>query len=188
LSEITDEFISDAAERMSKSVESCRHELATVRTGRASPHLLDRVVVDYYGAETPIKQLAQVSATDARLLTLTPFDKSAIAAIEKAILESDLGLTPSNDGNVIRLQIPELNEERRREMVKVVHGVGEEGKVAVRNIRRDVMHDLRELKKEGEVGEDDERRAESELQKRTDDATKEIDGLLKAKEEEILEV
>ena len=108
------------------------------------------------------------SATDARLLTLTPFDKTSIGAIEKAIMESDLGLTPSNDGNVIRLQIPELNEERRREMVKIVHGVGEEGKVAVRNIRRDVMHDLRELKKEGEVGEDDERRAESELQKRTD--------------------
>ena len=188
MSEITDEFIADAADRMSKSVESCRHELATVRTGRASPHLLDRIVVDYYGVETPIKQLAQVSATDARLLTVTPFDKSSIASIEKAILESDLGLTPSNDGNVIRLQIPELNEERRRDMVKVVHGVGEEGKVAVRNIRRDVMHDLRELKKEGEVGEDDERRAESELQKRTDDATTEIDGLLKAKEEEILEV
>jgi ribosome recycling factor len=188
LSEITDEFIADARDRMSKSVESCKHELATVRTGRASPHLLDRVVVDYYGAETPIKQLAQVSASDARLLTLTPFDKSSISMIEKAIMESDLGLTPGNDGNVIRLQIPELNEERRRELVKVVHGVGEEGKVAVRNIRRDVMHDLRELKKEGEVGEDDERRAETELQKRTDDATKEIDGLLKAKEEEILEV
>ena len=188
MSEITDEFISDAADRMSKSVESCRHELATVRTGRASPHLLDRIVVDYYGVETPIKQLAQVSATDARLLTVTPFDKSSIASIEKAIIESDLGLTPTNDGNVIRLQIPELNEERRRDMVKVVHGVGEEGKVAVRNIRRDVMHDLRELKKEGEVGEDDERRAESELQKRTDEATTEIDGLLKAKEEEILEV
>ena len=188
MSEITDEFLSDAGERMSKSVDSCRHELATVRTGRASPHLLDRLVVDYYGAETPIKQLAQVSATDARLLTLTPFDKNSIGTIEKAIMESDLGLTPNNDGNVIRLQIPELNEERRRELVKVVHGVAEDGKVAVRNIRRDVMHDLRELKKEGEVGEDDERRAEAELQKRTDDATKEIDGLLKAKEEEILEV
>ena len=188
MSEITNEFVSDARDRMSKSVESCRHELATVRTGRASPHLLDRLVIDYYGAETPLKQLAQVSATDARLLTLTPFDKSSISMIEKAIMESDLGLTPSNDGNVIRLQIPELNEERRRDLVRVVHGVAEEGKVAVRNIRRDVMHDLRELKKEGEVGEDDERRAESELQKRTDDATHEIDGLLKAKEEEILEV
>ena len=188
MSELTDELIADARERMTKSVESCRHELSTVRTGRASPHLLDRLEVDYYGAMTPIKQLAQVAATDARLLTLTPFDKNSIGAIEKAIMESDLGLTPSNDGNVIRLQIPELNEERRREMVKVVHGVGEEGKVAVRNIRRDIMHDLRELKKEGEVGEDDERRAEAELQKRTDSATDEIDGLLKAKEEEILEV
>ena len=188
MSELTDELIADAHERMTKSVESCRHELSTVRTGRASPHLLDRVEVDYYGAMTPIKQLAQVAATDARLLTLTPFDKNAIGAIEKSIMESDLGLTPSNDGNVIRLQIPELNEERRREMVKVVHGVGEEGKVAIRNIRRDIMHDLRELKKEGEVGEDDERRAEAELQKRTDSATDEIDGLLKAKEEEILEV
>jgi ribosome recycling factor len=188
LSEITEEFIADARERMAKSVESCKHELATVRTGRASPHLLDRVSVDYYGAETPLKQLAQISAADARLLTVTPFDKSSISMIEKAIMESDLGLTPSNDGNVIRLQIPELNEERRRELVRVVHGVGEEGKVAVRNIRRDVMHYLRELKKEGEVGEDDERRAESELQKRTDSATQEIDGLLKAKEEEILEV
>jgi ribosome recycling factor len=188
MSEITDEFLADARERMQKSVEACRHELATVRTGRASPHLLDRLEVDYYGAATPIKQLAQVAATDARLLTLTPFDKNSIGTIEKAIMESDLGLTPNNDGNVIRLQIPELNEERRRELVKVVHGVAEEGKVAVRNIRRDVMHDLRELKKEGEVGEDDERRAEAELQKRTDDATKEIDELLKAKEEEILEV
>ena len=188
MSEITDEYLADAKERMEKSVESCRHELATVRTGRASPHLLDRIEVDYYGAVTPLKQLAQVSASDARLLTVTPFDKSSISAIEKAIMESDLGLTPNNDGNVIRLQIPELNEERRRDLVKVVHGVGEEGKIAVRNIRRDVMHDLRELKKEGEVGEDDERRAEAELQKRTDAATGEIDGLLKAKEEEILEV
>jgi ribosome recycling factor len=188
VSELTDEFLADAKERMGKSVEACRHELATVRTGRASPHLLDRLNVDYYGVETPIKQLAQVAATDARLLTLTPFDKNAIGTIEKAIMESDLGLTPSNDGNVIRLQIPELNEERRRELVKVVHGVAEDGRVAVRNIRRDVMHDLRELKKEGEVGEDDERRAETELQKRTDDAISDIDGLLNAKEEEILEV
>ncbi len=188
MSELTNELIADAKDRMVKSVEACRHELATVRTGRASPHLLDRLDIDYYGAQTPIKQLAQVAATDARLLTLTPFDKSSIPMIEKAIQESDLGLTPSNDGNVIRLQIPELNEERRRDMVKVVHGVGEEGKVAVRNIRRECMHDLRELKKEGDVGEDDERRAEADLQKNTDEATTEIDGLLKAKEEEILEV
>ena len=188
MSEFTDELLADAKERMTKSVEACRHELATVRTGRASPHLLDRVVVDYYGTETSLRQLSQIAATDARLLTLTPYDKNAIKAIEKAILESDLGLTPSNDGNVIRLQIPELNEERRRDLVKVVHNVAEESRVAVRNIRRDVMHDLRELKKEGEVGEDDERRAEAELQKRTDGAVSEIEALLKAKEEEILEV
>jgi ribosome recycling factor len=188
MAEFIDELLEDAKERMAKSVEACRHELATVRTGRASPHLLDRVEVYYYGAETPLRQLTQVAATDARLLTLTPYDKNSIGAIEKAIMESDLGLTPNNDGNVIRLQIPELNEERRRELVKVVHGVAEEGKVAVRNIRRDVMHDLRELKKEGEAGADDEHRAEGELQKLTDDAVGEIDSLLKAKEEEILEV
>jgi ribosome recycling factor len=188
MSEFTDELLADAKQRMAKSVEACRHELATVRTGRASPHLLDRVVVDYYGTETPLRQLSQIAATDARLLTLTPYDKNAIKAIEKSILESDLGLSPSNDGNVIRLQIPELNEERRRDLVKVVHNVAEESRVAVRNIRRDVMHDLRELKKEGEVGEDDERRAEAELQKRTDGAVGEIEALLKAKEEEILEV
>jgi len=188
MSDFTDELLADAKERMAKSVEACRHELATVRTGRASPHLLDRVVVDYYGTETPLRQLSQIAATDARLLTLTPYDKNVIKTIEKAILESDLGLTPSNDGNVIRLQIPELNEERRRDLVKVVHNVAEESRVAVRNIRRDVMHDLRELKKVGEVGEDDERRAEAELQKRTDGAVGEIEALLKAKEEEILEV
>jgi ribosome recycling factor len=185
LTEFTDELLEDATDRMHKSVDACRHELATVRTGRASPHLLDRVIVDYYGTETPLRQLSQVAATDARLLTLTPYDKNAIKQIEKAIMESDLGLTPSNDGNVIRLQIPELNEERRRDLVRVVHGVAEEGRVAIRNIRRDVMH---ELKKEGEVGEDDERRAESELQKLTDDAIGEIETLLKGKEEEILEV
>ncbi len=186
--ELIDEMLEDAKDRMGKSVESSRNELATVRTGRASPHLLDRIVVDYYGAQTPLKQLANVAATDARLLTVTPFDKGAIGAIEKAIQESDVGLTPSNDGSLIRLQVPEMTEERRREMVKVVHGVAEEGRIAVRNIRRDVMSDLRELKKEGEAGEDDERRAESALQKQTDDAVAEIDALLKGKEEEILEV
>jgi ribosome recycling factor len=185
---MSDILLDEAEERMGKSVESCKSELATVRTGRASPHLLDRIIVDYHGAETPLKQLANVAATDARLLTLTPYDKNAIGMIEKAIQESDLGLTPSNDGNVIRLQIPDLTEERRREMVKVVHGVGEGGKVSIRNIRRDVMHDLRELKKDGEIGEDDERRAESELQRLTDEATKDIDAALKSKEAEILEV
>jgi ribosome recycling factor len=185
---ITDELLADAKERMAKSVESSRGELATVRTGRASPHLLDRISVDYYGAQTPLKQLANVAASDARLLTVTPFDKSAIGAIEKSILESDVGLTPSNDGNIIRLAIPEMTEERRREMVKVVNGVAEDGRVAIRNVRRDVMSDLRELKNEGEVGEDDERRAEAALQKQTDEAIAEIDSLLKGKEAEILEV
>jgi ribosome recycling factor len=185
---ITDELLADAKDRMAKSVESSRGELATVRTGRASPHLLDRIVVDYYGSQTPLKQLANVSASDARLLTVQPFDKSAIGAIEKSILESDVGLSPSNDGAVIRLAIPEMTEERRREMVKVVNGVAEEGRVSIRNVRRDVMSDLRELKNEGEVGEDDERRAEASLQKQTDEAIAEIDALLKAKEAEILEV
>jgi ribosome recycling factor len=185
---ITDELLADAKDRMAKSVESSRGELATVRTGRASPHLLDRIQVDYYGAQTPLKQLANVAASDARLLTVTPFDKSAIGSIEKSILESDVGLTPSNDGNVIRLQIPEMTEERRRDMVKVVNGVAEDGRVAIRNVRRDVMSDLRELKTEGEVGEDDERRAEASLQKQTDEAIAEVDALLKGKEAEILEV
>jgi ribosome recycling factor len=180
------ELLEDARERMGKSIEATRHELATVRTGRASPHLLDRVQVDYYGASTPLKQLANVAASEARLLTITPYDKSAIKQIEKAILESDLGLTPSNDGNLIRLTIPELTEERRKELVKVVHGLAEEGRVAIRNIRRDCMHDMRELRKEGEVGEDEERRAEGELQKVTDARIAEIDELLKGKEEEIL--
>jgi ribosome recycling factor len=188
MSELIDELLADAKERMAKSVDSSRGELATVRTGRASPHLLDRIVVEYYGNPAPLKQLANVSASDARLLTITPFDKSALGAIEKAIQESDVGLTPSNDGNLVRLAIPEMTEERRREMVKVVHGVAEEGRVAVRNVRRDVMSDLRDLKKEGEAGEDDERRAETTLQKQTDDAIGEIDTLLKAKEAEILEV
>lgn len=186
--ELIDELLEDARERMAKSVESSRGELATVRTGRASPHLLDRIVVDYYGTPTPLKQLANVATSDARLLTVTPYDKGSIGAIERSIQDSDVGLTPNNDGNVIRLQIPELTEERRREMVKVVHGVAEEGRVAIRNVRRDTMQDLRELKKEGEAGEDDERRAEAALQKQTDDAIAQIDVLLRGKEEEILEV
>jgi ribosome recycling factor len=181
-------LLADADERMSKSVDSTRNELATVRTGRASPHLLDRIVVDYYGTETPLNQLANVAAADARLLTVTPYDKSALSAIERAIIESDVGLTPNNDGNVIRLQIPEMTEERRREMVKVIHGVAEEGRVAIRNVRRDVNSDLRDLKKEGEVGEDEEHRAEVELQKLTDRSVGEIDSLVKGKEEELLTV
>ena len=188
MNELIDELLADAEERMTKSVESTRNELATVRTGRASPHLLDRIIVDYYGTETPLNQLSNVAAADARLLTITPYDKGALSAIEKAINESDVGLTPNNDGNVIRLQIPEMTEERRREMVKVIHGVAEEGRVAVRNIRRDVNGDMREMKKDGDVGEDEEHRAEAELQKLTDAAVGEIDALVKGKEEEILTV
>jgi ribosome recycling factor len=183
-----EELLEDAKERMHKSVEATRTEFGTVRTGRASPQLLDRVHVDYYGAQTPLRQLANVSASEARLLTITPYDKSSIKAIEKAIMESGLGLTPSNDGSLVRLQIPELTEERRRELVKVVRGIAEEGRIAVRNVRRDVMHDLRELRDEGEVGSDDEHRAEVELQKLTDARIAEIDKSLAAKEAEILEV
>jgi ribosome recycling factor len=183
-----DELLEDAGERMAKTVGSTRNEFATVRTGRASPHLLDRIEVDYYGTKTPLRQLANISASEARLLTVTPYDKSSIKAIERAILESDVGLTPSNDGNLIRLQIPELTEERRRELVKVVRGVAEHGRVAIRNIRRDCMHDLKELKQEGETGSDEEHRAETELQKLTDRRIKEIDDFLAGKEEEILEV
>jgi ribosome recycling factor len=181
-----DDLLKDARDRMGKSIESTRHEFATVRTGRASPHLLDRVNVDYYGAQTPLKQIATVAASEARLLTITPYDKSSIKSIEKAILESDLGLTPNNDGNVIRLTIPELTEERRKDLAKVVHALAEEGRVAVRNIRRDCMHHLRDLRKGGDAGEDEERRAEAELQKLTDAKVKDIDELLKGKEEEIL--
>lgn len=183
-----EELLQDARERMTKSVESTRHEFGSVRTGRATPALLDRVSVDYYGTATPLRQLATISAPEARLLSIQPYDKSSIKAIEKAILESEVGLTPNNDGNLIRLAIPELTEERRRQLVKVVRGIAEEGRIAIRNIRRDVMHDLRELRDAGEAGADDEHRAEGELQKLTDEKVHELDGLLKHKEEEILEV
>ena len=183
-----DDLLKDAKEHMDKSVESTRHKFASVRTGRASPALLDRINVDYYGAQTPLKQLATVNAPEPRMLTVQPYDKSSIKSIEKAILESDIGLTPSNDGNIIRLGIPELTEERRKELVKVVRHITEEGRVAIRNIRRDCMHDLREIKEAGEAGSDDEHRAESELQKLTDEKIAELEAALKVKEEEILEV
>jgi ribosome recycling factor len=185
---VIQELIEDARERMSKSVESIRHEFSSVRTGRASPALLDRVNVDYYGTSTPLRQLATISAPEARLLSVTPYDASSIKAIEKAIMESDLGLTPNNDGKIIRLTIPELTEERRKQLVKVVRNITEDGRVAVRNIRRDCMHDLRELKESGETGSDEEHRAEAELQKLTDEKVGELDSLLKSKEAEILEV
>jgi ribosome recycling factor len=183
-----EELLQDARERMGKSVEATRHEFGSVRTGRATPALLDRVMVEYYGAQTPLKQLATVSAPEARLLSVQPFDKGSIKAIEKAIMESDVGLTPNNDGNLIRLSIPELTEERRRQLVKVVRNIAEEGRISIRNARRDTMQDLRELRDAGEVGADDEHRAETELQKLTDEKVAELDNLLKHKEEEILEV
>ena len=185
---LIDELLQDAREHMDKSVEATRGKFGSVRTGRASPALLDRVSVDYYGSQTPLKQLATINAPEARLLTVQPYDKSSIKAIERGILESDIGLTPNNDGAIIRLQIPELTEERRKELVKVVRGLAEEGRVAIRNIRRDVMHDLRELKDAGETGSDDEHRAEDLLQKLTNEKISELDAMLKGKEEEILEV
>jgi ribosome recycling factor len=188
MSELTDELLEDARDRMHKSVDATRTEFGSVRTGRASAALLDRITVDYYGTATPLKQLATVSAPEARLLTIQPYDKTSIKAIERAILESDVGLTPSNDGNLIRLGVPELTEERRKQLVKVVRHIAEEGRVAIRNIRRGVMHDLRELKEAGDAGSDDEHRAEAELQKVTDARISELDEFLKHKEEEILEV
>jgi ribosome recycling factor len=189
---MTDDLVSglldDARERMAKAVDSTRSEFSSVRAGRASPALLDRISVDYYGTPTPLKQLATINAPEARLLSIQPFDKSSIKAIERAITESDLGLNPNNDGSIVRLQLPEMTEQRRREMVKVARQIAEDGRVRVRNIRRDVLNDLRELKDEGEVGADDEHRAEGELQKVTDARVAELDVALKVKEDEILEV
>jgi ribosome recycling factor len=185
---LIEELLEDARERMVKSAEAAQHEFSTVRTGRASPALLDRVVVDYYGAATPLNQLSTISVPEARLITVQPYDKSSIKSIEKAINESDVGLNPSNDGNIIRLVVPELTEERRRELVKVVRHLAEEGRVAIRNVRRDTMHHLRELKTEGDASSDDEHRAEVELQKLTDARVSDLDNVLKAKEKEILEV
>jgi len=183
-----DDLIKDAEGRMGKSVEHARNEFNTVRTGRASAALLDRIQIDYYGTQTPLKQLASINAPEARLLTVQPFDPGSIKAIEKAIMESELGLTPSNDGKVVRLPIPQLTEERRKELVKVVRNLAEEHRVAVREIRRDAMKGLKELVDNGDVGADDERRAEERVQKLTDEHTKHIDDLLKHKEQEVMEV
>jgi ribosome recycling factor len=183
-----DELLDDGKRRMDKSVEATQHEFNTVRTGRASAALLDRISVDYYGQQTPVKQLASINVPEPRMLTIQPFDPSSVKAIERAIQESDLGVTPSNDGKLIRLPIPTLTEERRKELVKIVRHLAEEGRVAIRNVRRDVMHDLKELVRDGEVGDDEERRAEDRLQKITDEHVHRIDDLLKKKEEEIMEV
>ena len=184
----SEELVSDARSRMDKSVEHARNEFSTVRTGRASAALLDRITIDYYGTPTPLKQLATVNVPEARLITIQPFDPSSIKSIEKAIQESDLGLTPANDGKLIRLPMPQPTEERRKELVKVVRKIAEEGRVAVRNVRRDAVHHLKELTTKGEVGSDDERRAEERVQKLTDEHTKTIDDLLRHKEAEIMEV
>jgi ribosome recycling factor len=183
-----EEWIDDATKRMDKSVEHARGEFNTVRTGRASAALLDRVEIDYYGQKTPLKQLATINVPEPRMLTIQPFDPSSIKAIEKAIQESDLGLTPSNDGKLIRLPIPQLTEERRKDLVKVVRQLAEHHRVAVRDIRRDAMRHLKDLVVNGEVGDDDERRAEERVQKLTDQHTKAIDELLKHKEAEVMEV
>jgi ribosome recycling factor len=183
-----DELLGDAQRRMDKTVEATQHEFNTVRTGRASAALLDRITVDYYGQQTPVKQLATINVPEPRLLTIQPFDPGSLKQIERALMESDLGISPSNDGKIIRLPIPQLTEERRKELVKIVRHLAEEGRVAIRNVRRDVMHDLKELARDGEVGDDEEHRAEERLQKVTDDHVHRIDDLLKKKEEEILEV
>jgi ribosome recycling factor len=183
----TDEFIAGASSRMDKSVDHARNEFNTVRTGRASGGLLDRINVDYYGTPTPLKQLATINVPEPRMITIQPFDPTSIKAIEKAIQESDLGLTPSNDGKLVRLPMPQPTEERRKELVKVVRKIAEEGRIAVRNVRRDAVQHLKELTK-GDVGKDDEHRAEERVQKLTDEHTKTIDDLLKHKEAEIMEV
>jgi ribosome recycling factor len=183
-----EDFLADATRRMDRSIESTRQEFNGVRTGRASAALLDRITIDYYGTPTPLKNLATIGVPEARLLTVQPFDPTSLKSIEKAIQESDLGLQPSNDGKLIRLPIPPLTEERRKELVKVVRRYAEDGKVAIRNVRRDVMRHLEELVRNGDVGDDEERRAENQVQKLTDQHTKTIDDLLKHKEAEIMEV
>lgn len=186
--ELIDELLDDAKERMAKSVDSTRGELTTVRTGRASPHLLDRIVVDYYGAPTPLQTLAGISVPEPSQLAIKPYDRSALSAIEKAIQKSDLGLNPSNDGEMIRITIPQLNEERRKELVKVVHRKAEEARVAVRNVRRDVMGDIKDLLKEKLISQDDEKRAEVEIQKLTDKHIADIEQALQTKEKEVMQV
>jgi len=185
---VIEDFVSDANQRMDKSVEATHEHFNSVRTGRATPALLDRITIDYYGTPTPLKNLATINSPEPRMLTIQPFDPTSIKQIEKTILESDLGLSPSNDGKLIRLPIPQLTEERRKELVKLVKQMAEEGRVAVRNVRRDAIKHLEELVRNGDVGDDEERAAESRVQKLTDEHTTRIDELLKRKEAEIMEV
>jgi len=178
----------DTQTRMAKSVEALKHTLVKVRTGRASSALVDHIKVNYHGSDMPLNQVASVVVSDARSLTITPWEKQIVGAIEKAILASDLGLTPNTAGTTIRLNLPALTEERRRDLSKVVHGEGEDAKVAIRNIRRDANQQIKELLKEKAISEDDERRSEDEIQKLTDKAIKDVDEVVKAKEQELMAV
>jgi ribosome recycling factor len=182
------ELVADGKRRMESAVDALRSEFNTVRTGRASTGLLDRIHVDYYGAKTSLKQLASLATPDPRTISITVFDKGAVNSVVRAIQESDLALTPNTDGTVIRLNIPTLTAERRKDLVKLVKNMAEDSRVAVRNVRRDVIQDLKDLKKEGEVSEDDEHRAEEEVQKLTDSFIEKINDILHHKEEEILEI
>ena len=183
-----DELLQDARDRMAKSIEATKHELATVRTGRASPHLLDRVNVDYYGAQTPLPQLASFAIPEPRMVIVKPHDPSQLKAMEKAVRDSDLGVNPNNEGTQLRLILPPMTEERRREMIKVARHKGEEAKVAIRNVRRKAKDELDRLVRDGEVGEDDGRRAEKELDELTHKYVANVDEILKHKEAELLEV
>ncbi len=183
-----DDRLKDAKRRMEGATSALSGEFSSVRTGRASTGLLDRVTVEAYGTRTPLNQLATIHAPEPRLLTVQPFDRSIMSQIEKAIMESDLGLTPGNDGQTIRLPVPQLTEQRRKEMVKLVHKMAEEGRIAVRNVRRDVLNDLKRAEKEGELSRDELNRAQDEVQKLTDGQVKAIDELMGRKEAEILEV
>ena len=185
---MTNNIISDADERMNKTLEALKHELVKIRTGRAHTSLLDHITVDYYGSNVPVNQAANVSVLDARTLAITAWDKKSIPAIEKAILNSDLGLNPVTAGEVIRIPLPPLTEERRKELIKVVRGEGEKAKVAVRNIRRDANHSFKEKIKDKTISEDDEHRGEEKVQKITDDHITKIDMLVEEKEKELLEI
>ena len=182
------EIKKDAQARMGKSIESLRHNLVKVRTGRANTGLVDSIKVNYYGSDMPLSQVASVAVGDARSLVITPWEKQMVGAVEKAILASDLGLTPNTAGTVIRLNLPALTEERRKELSKVVHGEGEDAKVAIRNIRRDANHQVKELLKDKQITEDDASRTEAEIQKITDGAIKDVDDVVKAKETELMAV
>lgn len=183
-----EEIKKDTTQRMQKSVESLRHDLTKVRTGRASPALVEHLKVNYYGSDVPLSQVANIAVADARTLQISPWEKNMVAAVEKAIFASDLGLTPNTAGQIIRINLPPLTEERRKELSKHVSHEGENAKVAVRNIRRDAMHQVKELLKAKSITEDEERKAEDDIQKLTDRFVKEVDGVVKAKEEELMAV